>query len=129
MKSRTRILLTVLATVIGTLSLVLYTTLSQKVIFKGLSFCTSTNSELAIGGMATFGSAVVSGFIASLIVVRDNYWPHLLISLFILAKMSVLALCGHWSGPMWFESGLHLSLLGGVWLGSYGANKFPLAPI
>ncbi|WP_136465680.1 hypothetical protein [Flagellimonas onchidii] len=129
MSSRTRVLLTVTATIIGGLSLILYTTLSQEILLDGLSFCTSTNTELMIGGLATFVSAVVAGFLASLIVVRDNYWPHFAISLFILGKMSFAVLCGQWSGPFWFESGLHLSLLAGLWLGYYGANKFPLAPV
>ncbi|MEX0313001.1 MAG: hypothetical protein AB3N18_02410 [Allomuricauda sp.] len=129
MSSRTRVLLTVTATIIGGLSLILYTTLSQEILLDGLSFCTSTNSELMIGGLATFVSAVVAGFLASLIVVRDNYWPHMAISIFIVGKMCFAVLCGQWSGPFWFESGLHLSLLAGVWLGYHGANKFPLAPV
>lgn len=129
MKSRTRILLTVLATVIGGLSLVLYNTLSRDIIFKGLSFCTSSNTELLFGSLATFASAAVAGFIASLIVVRDNYWPHFFISLFIVVKMSFVVLCDIWSGPMLFESGLQLALLVGLWIGYYGAHKFPLAPV
>ncbi|MEZ4811857.1 MAG: hypothetical protein R2819_15985 [Allomuricauda sp.] len=129
MKSRTRILLTVLATVIGGLSLVLYTTLSRDIIFRGLSFCTSSNTDLIFGSLATFTSSTVAGFIAALIVVRDNYWPHFLISLFIIGKMFFAVVCDQWSGPMLFESGLQLSLLAGLWLGRYGANKFPLAPV
>ncbi|MGW9686444.1 hypothetical protein [Flagellimonas sp. 2504JD1-5] len=129
MSSRTRILLTVTATIIGGLSLMLYTTLSQQILLDNLSFCTSYSTELFFGGLATFASAVVAGFLASLIVVRDNYWPHFAISLFIVGKMSFAVLCGQWSGPFWFESGLHLSLLAGIWIGYHGANKFPLAPI
>lgn len=129
MKPRTRIFLTVLATVIGGLSLILYTTLSQEVLFNGISLCTSSNEELIMGTLAMFASSVLSGFIASLVVVRDNSWPHFLLSGFIVIKLSLVALCGQWGGPMWFESGLHLSLVGGLWLGCYGANKFPLAPI
>ncbi|WP_420601970.1 hypothetical protein [Flagellimonas sp.] len=129
MNSRIRALLTILATVIGGLSLVLYTTLSQDIIFDGLSYCTSSSSDLAFGGLATFASAVLAGFIASLIVVRDNHWPHFFISLFIVGKMSFAVLCGQWSGPIWFETGMNLSLLAGLWIGCYGAVKFPLAPV
>ncbi len=129
MKLRTRIFLTTLATVIGGLCLQLYVTLSKDVLFDGIEFCTSTNTDLILGTMAMFASAVFSGFIASLIVVRDNFWPHFFISLFIVGKLSVVALCGQWGGPLWFEAGLHLSLLAGLWLGWYGAVKFPLAPI
>ncbi len=129
MNPRTRVLLTGAATIIGGLCLVLYTTLSQDIIFDGLSFCTSSNLDLVFGGMATFVSAVLAGFIAALIVVRDNFWPHVLISLFIVGKMSFAVLCGEWSGPVWFDSSMNLSLLLGLWLGCYGAVKFPLAPI
>ncbi|MER3373196.1 MAG: hypothetical protein RIM83_01005 [Allomuricauda sp.] len=129
MKSRSRIFLTVLATVIGGLCLQLYATLSKDVLFNGIEFCTSSNFDLVLGTVAMLISAIFSGFIASLIVVRDNNWPHFLISLFVIGKLSVVALCAQWGGPLWFEAGLHLSLLAGLWLGWYGANKFPLAPI
>jgi len=129
MKLRTRVFLTALATVIGGLCLLLYATLSKDVLFNGIQFCTSSNTELVMGTMAMFASAVFSGFIASLIVVRDNFLPHFFISLFIIGKLSVVALCGQWGGPLWFEAGLHFSLLAGLWLGCYCANKFPLAPI
>lgn len=129
MKLRTRIFLTALATVIGGLCLQLYTTLSKDVLFNGIQFCTSSNSDLVLGTMALFISAAFSGFIASLIVVRDNFWPHFFISLFIMGKLSMAALCAQWGGPLWFEVGLHFSLLTGLWLGWYGAEKFPLAPV
>ncbi|MDC6363198.1 MULTISPECIES: hypothetical protein [Flavobacteriaceae] len=129
MKTRTRLFLTVLATVIGGLCLSLYTTLSQDILFDGMSFCSSSTLDLTLGTLAMFTSAVLTGFISSLIVVRDNLWPHFIISLFIVGKLSMVALCGQWGGPLWFESGVHLSLLGGLWLGCYGAIKFPLAPV
>ncbi|MBO0323062.1 hypothetical protein J0X14_12210 [Muricauda sp. CAU 1633] len=129
MKLRTRIFLTALATAIGGLCLQLYVTLSKDVLFSGIQFCTSSTTDLVLGTMAMFASAVFSGFIASLIVVRDNFWPHFFITLFIIGKLSVVALCGQWGGPLWFEAGLHFSLLAGLWLGWYGAVKFPLAPV
>ncbi len=129
MKPRTRILLSVLATLVGGLSLVLYNTLSRDIIFNGLSFCSSTDIELFMAGLSTFASATIAGFIASLIVVRDNIWPHFLISLFIIAKMAFILVHFHPNGPIWFETALQLSLLGGLWFGRFGANKFPLAPI
>lgn len=129
MRARTKLFLTVLATAIGGCCLQLYVTLSKDVLFNGIQFCTSTTMELVLGTMALFVSAVFSGFIASLIVVRDNFWPHLFISLYILGKLSMVALCAQLGGPLWFEAGLHGSLLAGLWLGWYGALKFPLAPV
>ncbi|MEM9078848.1 MAG: hypothetical protein AAGC43_17540 [Bacteroidota bacterium] len=129
MSPKNRVLLTATATVIGTLSLVLYTTLSRDVLFNNVSYCTSTSGTLLLSGMAVLLSSVVSGFLASLIVVRDNTWPHVLISFFIVGKMCFVVLCGEWSGPFWFETGQHLSLLAGLWIGSFWASKFPLAPM
>ncbi len=129
MKPRTRILLSILATLIGGLSLVLYNTLSRDILFEGLSFCSASDIELFMAGLSTFASATIAGFIASLIVVRDNIWPHFLISLFIVAKMAFILFHLQANGPVWFESGLQLSLLGGLWFGRFGAHKFPLAPI
>lgn len=127
MNSQRRVFLTLLATVIGGLSLILYTTISQDILFENLSFCTSSNQELLLGGLSLFTSAILAGFIATLIVVKDNFLPHFLISLFIIGKMSITA-CGYWHGPHWFETGLHLTLIGGLWFGRFGAIKFPLAP-
>ncbi|NAY90806.1 hypothetical protein GTQ34_02650 [Muricauda sp. JGD-17] len=129
MKSRTRILLAVLATLVGGFSLVLYNTLSRDIIFSGLNFCSSSDIELIMAGLSTFASATIAGFITSLIVVRDNNWPHFLISLFIVAKMSFIIIHLQSSGPVWFEAALQLSLLGGLWFGRYSASKFPLAPV
>nr|WP_298999004.1 hypothetical protein [uncultured Allomuricauda sp.] len=129
MSSKNRVLLTATATLIGALSLILYTTLSRDVLFDNVSYCTSSSGTLLLSGMAVLLSSVVSGFLSSLIVVRDNNWPHVLISFLIVGKMGFLVLCGEWSGPFWFETGQHLSLIAGLWLGSLGAAKFPLAPM
>jgi hypothetical protein len=128
MNSRTRVFLTVMATIIGGLSLMLYTTISKDILFDNLSFCTSSSQELVLGSMSLFTSAILAGFISTLIVVKDNFLPHFFISLFIVAKMSFAGICDPWHGPLWFETGLNLSLIGGIWLGRYGAVKFPLAP-
>lgn len=128
MNPRTRVFLTVLATIIGGLSLTLYTTISEDILFDNLSFCTSSSQDLVLGSMSLFTSAILAGFIATLIVVKDNFLPHFFISMFIIGKMSFAAMCGQWHGPLWFETGMNLSLIGGIWLGRYGAVKFPLAP-
>ncbi|MEO9513652.1 MAG: hypothetical protein ABJN84_14855 [Flavobacteriaceae bacterium] len=128
MNFQTRVFLTVLATIVGGLSLMLYTTISQDILFDSLSFCTSSSQDLILGGISLFTSAILAGFIATLIVVKDNFLPHFFISLFIVGKMSFAAACGQWHGPLWFETGLNLSLIAGLWFGRYGAIKFPLAP-
>ncbi|MEM7485966.1 MAG: hypothetical protein AAF348_12225 [Bacteroidota bacterium] len=129
MNPRIRIFLTMLATLIGGLSLVLYTTITESILFDNLSFCTSSNSDLVLGSTALITSAMVAGFVATLIVVKDNSVPHIFMSLFLIGNLFFAAVCGQWHGPLWFETGLHLSLIGGLWLGRYGAVKFPLAPV
>lgn len=129
MNARIRVLLTVTSTLVGILSLILYTTISTEILFDKVSYCTSSVGTLWLSAMAVLLSSVVSGFLASLIVIRDNVLPHVFISLFIVGKMSFVAHCGAWSGPFWFETAQHLSLLVGVWIGSYGASRFPLAPM
>ncbi|MEM9001513.1 MAG: hypothetical protein AAGB24_14720 [Bacteroidota bacterium] len=129
MTAQTRLFLTVISTVVGALSLMLYTTLAQDVLLEGVGFCTSSNLDLVFSGLATFVAATISGFLASLIVVKDNFWPHVLISSFVAGKLFFMTFCGFWNGSFWFETGLHLSSIAGLWLGSYGAIKFPLAPV
>ncbi len=129
MKSKMRLFLIVLATVLGGLSLVLYTTLSEEIILKGISYCTSSLSKLAYGSFTFFISAFLAGFLASLVVVRDNSWPHFLISAAIFGKMLFLLFFGYWAISFWSVTGLHVSLIAGLWAGFFGAAKFPLAPM
>nr|WP_299339937.1 hypothetical protein [Allomuricauda sp.] len=129
MKSRMRVFLIVLATTVGGLSLVLYTTLSEEVILKGISYCASSISKLTYSGITFFVSAFLAGFLASLIVVRDNGWPHFFITTMIVGKMLFLLFFGYWAASFWAVTGLHFSLVAGLWAGFYGAAKFPLAPM
>lgn len=129
MNLRTRVMLTVLSTAVGGFSLILYSTISKDILFKGLSFCSSSTQELVLGTSAFFLSAVVAGFISTLIVVKDNFVPLFFLSFYVICKLFVFTTCGQWHGPIWFETSLNVSHLGGLWLGWYGAVKFPLAPV
>ncbi|MEL6303802.1 MAG: hypothetical protein AAGL29_07455 [Bacteroidota bacterium] len=130
MTLRFRLFLSTLATLVGVSSLWLYTTLSKEVLFEGVGYCTSTFGQLFLIVLAILGSAVVSGFLAALIVIRKTHWPHIWLSLVLLIQMALVATsCSDVNAPMWFEASQNISLLGGVWLGAFAAGKFPLAPM
>ncbi|MDT0607756.1 hypothetical protein [Croceitalea rosinachiae] len=129
MTARNRMLLTLAATVIGGFSLAVFSKISKDILFDGLSLCSSTSLDITLGSLLLFTSSLLAGFIASIIVVRDNYLPHIFISTAILAKMSFIAVCGQAVSQVWLDTGLSITLILGLWLGYYAALKFPLAPI
>ena len=129
MARRTKLVLTVMATVIGGLSLLLFTTLAKDIFFANVNFCSSSVGALTLKTMAIFSAGIVAGFMSSLIVVRDNLLPHLVISGLVILKMCFVVSCGQMGNPVWFDTLLDFSLIPGLWLGCYGAIKFPLAPI
>lgn len=129
MAYRTKLLLTVTATILGALSLLLFATLAKDVFFANVSFCGSSTVDLTLKTVAVFSAGVIAGFMAALIVVRNNLLPHLAISAFVIVKMFFLAGCAQTGNPVWFDTLLDFSLIPGLWLGCYGALKFPLAPI
>ncbi|UJH67504.1 hypothetical protein [Allomuricauda sp. SCSIO 65647] len=129
MERRTKVFITFLASCVGILSLWLYTTLVQEVLIDGLSYCSSTRTELVMGTMGIFGAGLVAGFMASLIVVRSNYLPHILMSIFVLGKLCFVVVCDTLSGPLWYETSLGVALLSALWLGRLAADRFPLAPV
>ncbi|WP_394971686.1 hypothetical protein [uncultured Croceitalea sp.] len=129
MSSKTKALLCGVATIFGTFTLLLFTTITRDILFRGLSLCSSSGLELLFGSLMMFTSAVTAGFITSLIVIRKSYLPHILISLAVVAKMSVMANCSFLTGSFLFESGINASLVLGLWLGNYSALKFPITPV
>lgn len=129
MARRTQIFVTLIASLMGILSLWLYTTLVQEVLIDGLSYCSSSKAELILGTLGIFTAGLVGGFMASLIVVRSNLLPHILMSTFVVGKLFFVVLCDAMSGPLWYETGLGLALMMGLWCGCLAAHKFPLAPV
>lgn len=121
--------LIIAATVVGGFSLEVFSKISRDILFDGLSLCSSTFLEITLGSLALFTSSVLAGFMASIIVIRANYIPHIFISAVILAKMSYVVVCGQLASQIWFDSSLSMALILGLWLGYYAALKFPLAPI
>jgi hypothetical protein len=128
MKPKLRLRLTIFATLIGLSALVLYTTLVQDILFKGVVFCNATGIQLALNTMGILSAGLVTGFLTSLIVVQDNYYPNIVLSMAVLAKVSFFVGCKGMASPLWYDALLGSSLLVGLWVGYYAGVKFPLRP-
>ncbi|MEM8506718.1 MAG: hypothetical protein AAF717_02760 [Bacteroidota bacterium] len=129
MSSKNRIAITGMSIVIGVFSLLLFTKITRDILFDGLNFCSTSSSELYFGSALLVVSAIITGFLAALLVIRDNSIPHYVISAVILAKMYLVISCVTWSAPFFYEFGVHICMIGGIWVGNLGAQKFPLAPM
>jgi len=129
MSHRNRMWLTFAATLIGGFSLAVFSKITRDILFDGLSICSSTSLDITLGSLSLMMSSLLAGFMASIIVIRDNYLPHIFISFFILIKMSFVLTYSQWANQIWFDVGLSMALIAGLWLGHYAALKFPLAPV
>ncbi len=128
MTSHNRLLLTSAATIIGGFSLFIFTTITKDILFKGSSICSSTIMEHLLLTLTLFTSALVAGFMASIIVLRRHHMPHLILSIFVLGKISFVMTCGYGYQEMVMDSAMNAALILGLWAGNYTASKFPLAP-
>lgn len=128
MNPRVRLALTCFATLAGLFSLLLYTTLVQDVFFKEVTFCGANGLQLGLMAMGIWAAGSITGFMTSLLVMQDNYWPHVALSIGVLAKTLFVVECEALANPLWFDALLNFSLLTGLWMGYYGAVKFPLSP-
>lgn len=128
MHSKTRLGLTVLAMLIGLSVLALYTTLVQDVLFKNVSFCSASTIELTFKVLALGTAGLVTGFLTSLVVLQDNYYPHIVLSVIVIARAFFFVECESMAGPIWYDALLTSVLISGLWAGHYGGVKFPLSP-
>ena len=119
---------TIVAAIIGELALALLTTVAQSVLVDGVHIETSTHTDLLLGGTATILAGVLSGMIASLIGGKDNRWPHLIISIFILVETTYLIVTGKIGNPLWFAIVSGLGLLLSIWIGYFVYRKIKARP-
>lgn len=128
MSPKLRLGLTIFATLIGLSTLVLYTTLVQDVIFKQVTFCQATGLQLTLKTMGIWSAGLITGFLTSLLVLQDNYYPNVVLSTAVLLKIFVFVGCDSMANPFWFDTILSFSLISGLWIGYYAGVKFPLSP-
>lgn len=117
----------ILATVVGEALLVLLTTVAQEVLFDGISYSTSSDFDIYVGGFATFVAAVLAGMAASLIVKGQNHVPQIIITFLISAETTYLIVAGKTADPIWADALAGLSLVVGVWLGHFIVQSFFLS--
>ena len=128
MKPKLRLGLSIFATLVGLSSLALYTTIVQDVLFKEVVFCHATGFQLTLKVMGIWSAGLITGFLTSLLVLQDNYFPNVVLSMAVLLKIFVFVGCEQMANPFWFDSVLSFSLLTGLWMGYYAGVKFPLSP-
>ena len=116
---KTSVFRIILATVFGEALLILLTTVAQEVLFDGISYSTSSDFDIYVGGLATFVAAVLAGVAASLIVKGQNHVPQLIITFLISAETTYLIVAGKTTDPIWADALAGLSLVVGVWLGHF----------
>ena len=129
LKSKRYLGLTFFGTIVGALCLILFTTLVEDVFFKEINYCTSTPSELTFKTLALLGAGSVVGFKSSLLVMRSNFWPHIVLSAAVFVQLFIVKECPLTADPIWYDALQCSFLTGGLWLGNYSAHKFPLAPV
>jgi len=114
-----KILLIILAIILGFASLTLFTAIAQEIIFDGISFTNSPLPTLIIGGGLSVLSAVLAGCIARLVYSPYKIIVPVIISLFIVADTTNLIVNDITVDPVWFDLAAGISLIIGVWFGYY----------
>ncbi|MEN1785669.1 MAG: hypothetical protein AAGF77_11090 [Bacteroidota bacterium] len=128
MKPKQRIALTVFASLAGISVLLLYTTLVQDILFKDTTFCTSSPLQLLFMSFGILASGALTGFLTVMLVLQDNYMPHVALSLVVIGKAFMAVPCEALGNPLWFEGLLNIALLFGLWIGYFLGTRFPLSP-
>ncbi|MFC4219380.1 hypothetical protein [Flagellimonas marina] len=101
----------------GEIALIIFATIAQEVLFNGISYTTSSFSEIVFGGLATFIAAILAGVVARLIIHGKINLVPLGISVLITLEMTYLIITDKTGDPIWFDILAGGSLIAGVWLG------------
>lgn len=112
-----------LAILQGEVALIILATVAQEVLFDGINYVKSSKTELLLGGFATFIAAILSGFVARLVIKNSNYIVPLGISLLITAETTYLITAGKTGDPLFADMLAGLSLIVGIWIGFYWNEK------
>ncbi|MCK8523112.1 hypothetical protein M0D21_16155 [Aquimarina sp. D1M17] len=110
------ILFCILGIVFGEICLIVGTTFTQELVFKGIHY-NSSASVIAFGGLLTFTAAIVSGHLAR--IVGRNYTiliPSVLSTLIIM-ETAYLTFSNITADPVWFDVLSGIGLIIGIWIG------------
>jgi len=118
-----QILRTVVGIIVGEFSLVILTTIAQEVLVDGVDWQTSSQIDLAIGGVATGLAGVLTGIIASCIGGKNNPWPVRIISVLVAVETTYLIVSGKSGSTLWFSIVSAVALIVSIWIGFYVLRK------
>lgn len=113
-----------LAIITGFVSLTLFTTIAQEVIFDGISFTNSPLPTLLTGGSLSVLGAILAGGLAKLVYPPYKIIVPVIISLFIVADTANLVLNNVTVDPAWFDIAAGSGLVIGIWVGYYYTGKW-----
>ncbi len=123
-----KILFIILGIVMGEIALVLFTSFAQEVVFDGISYNTSDNTTLIIGGLLTFAAAILAGVVARIVGRTYTRIIPLVISVIIIIEMTYLITSGITNDPVWFDIIAGGSLILGIWVGYHAKLATFLRP-
>ena len=118
------VLRTLIAAFIGEIALLFFATVSHQVLLGSQKIGVPPTKDIFIGASASLISAMLAGMVASAIGGKHNKWPHLIISVFILAEVLFPFLSGKVHG-----FNLHLILVQtpivilAVWIGFFAYRR------
>jgi hypothetical protein len=110
---------TVLAVVLGYLTLILLTTLVQETLLGGVSYHHSTTAILIVAGLLTPLASVVAGFVTAAIAGRWLFIHNVPMAIAIAVETTVLYTTGRVDGPLWFEALAGGTLIAGAFAGAW----------
>ena len=113
----------VIAIVLGEVILVLGTTLAQETLFGDISWHTSTQLELALGGFFAFLAAVLAGAVAYLLVKKTTLIPIVILSVLVFLETTWLIQSGRSEEPVAVSIMAGGSLILGFWVGTWLVSK------
>lgn len=118
MKLLKKIILIIVAVVVGEALLALLITMVQGNLLGGFSFQSATTSDFLIAGIGTFLAAVVAGIVVYLIVLKKHIVAHVIFSVLLTIESMWLIFIkdGGSEDPLWFDFAGYSSLIIGIWL-------------
>ena len=113
----------VIAIVLGEVILVLGTTLAQETLFGDISWHTSSQWELTLGGFFAFLAAVLAGAVAYLLVKKATLIPVVILSVLVFLETTWLIQSGRSEEPVAVSIMAGGSLILGFWVGTWLVSK------
>jgi len=106
----------ILAIILGEVSLILFTTITQEILFDGVDSHSSITT-IIFGGFFTFLAAIFAGLISRIIGRNYSITIPSIISFFIMTEVTYLILSQVTQDPIWFNLISGSGLIIAIWIG------------